>query len=94
MKTSRVITFLTLLFIAAGNHSAWACAACYGDTTGSKMSNAAAIGIGAMVVLMFFMLGSIAAFGWHLAWRAKHPLPDYNELLGEDDKPADAGPKP
>jgi hypothetical protein len=40
-----------------------------------------------MVVLMFAMLGSIAAFGWHLAWRAKHPLPDYNELLSEDDAP-------
>ncbi len=57
---------------------------CWGDTSGSKMGNAAAVGIGAMVVLMFVMLGSIAAFGWHLAWRAKHPLPDYSELLSED----------
>ena len=93
MKTSRVIAFLTLVFLAAANRSAWACAACYGDTSGSKMGNAAAVGIGAMVILMFAMLGSIAAFGWHLAWRAKHPLPDYNELLNEEnDKPSD--PKP
>jgi predicted branched-subunit amino acid permease len=90
MKTSsRVIAFLTLLFVAATNHSAWACAACWGDTSGSKMSKAAAVGIGAMVVIMFIMLGSIAAFGWHLAWRAKHPLPDYDELLADDTTPDD-----
>ena len=95
MKTSRIIAFLTLLFIAATNRSAWACAACYGDTSGSKMGKAAAIGIGAMVVLMFFMLGAIFAAGWHLAWRAKHPLPDYDELLGEDETPPPTqGPKP
>ena len=93
MRTSRVIACLTLLFLAATNHGAWACAACYGDTSGSKMGNAAAVGIGAMVVLMFVMLGSIAAFGWHLAWRAKHPLPDYNELLGDDNTPNEPGAK-
>jgi len=92
MKTSRLIAFLTLLALAAANQGAWACAACYGDTSGSKMGNAAAIGIGAMVVLMFFMLGAIFAAGWHLAWRAKHPLPDYDELLAED--PAAPNPEP
>ncbi len=84
MKTSRFSALLTLLFITAANHSAWACAACYGDTSGSKMSQAAAIGIGAMVVIMFVMLGSIFAVGRHLVWRAKNPLPDYSELLSED----------
>jgi hypothetical protein len=75
---------LTGLLVLVSNTSALACAACYGDTSGSKMGNAATVGIFAMVVIMFFMLGAIAAFGWHLAYRAKHPLPDYQELLGED----------
>jgi hypothetical protein len=39
---------------------------------------------------MFFMLGAVAAFGFHLAYRAKHPLPDYQDLLKEDEGP----PKP
>jgi hypothetical protein len=84
MKSSRAIALLTLLFIAATSHGAWACAACWGDTSGSKTSQAAAVGIAAMVGIMFAMLGSIVAFGWHLAWRAKHPLPDYDELLSDD----------
>jgi len=84
MKTSRAIALLTLLLIALSNHSALACAACYGDTSGSKMGNAASVGIFAMVVLMFAMLTTIFFVGWHLAWRAKHPLPDYNELTAED----------
>jgi hypothetical protein len=94
MKTFRIIILLALLLLAAGNHSAWACDACYGDTSGSKMGSAAAVGIGAMVVLMFFMLGAIFAAGWRLAWRAKHPLPDYNELLREDPPPDNHDPKP
>lgn len=93
MKSSRAIAFLTLLFIAATSHGAWACAACWGDTSGSKMSHAAAYGIGAMVIIMFAMLGSILAFARHLAWRAKHPLPDYDELLSDDTTPGDSGPK-
>ena len=80
----RAVATLTLLLILASNTSAFACAACYGDTSGSKMSNAASVGIFAMVVIMFAMLGAVAAFGWHLAYRAKHPLPDYEELLHED----------
>ena len=78
------------LFLAASTVSE-ACSACYGDTSGSKMSNAASVGISAMVVIMFIMLGAVAAFGRHLAYRAKHPLPDYNELLKEDEKPPDPG---
>jgi hypothetical protein len=74
---------LTALFVLVSNSSALACAACYGDTTGSKMGVAADWGIIAMVIIMFFMLSAVAAFGWHLAYRAKHPLPDYEELLGD-----------
>jgi hypothetical protein len=85
MKTAflRAIAALTLLFVLASNTGALACAACYGDTSGSKMGNAATVGIFAMVVIMFLMLGAVAAFGFHLAYRAKHPLPDYEELLKE-----------
>jgi hypothetical protein len=75
---------LIALFVLASNGSALACAACFGDTSGSKMGNAATVGIFAMVVIMFAMLGTIALFGWHLAWRAKNPLPDYEEMLKED----------
>ncbi len=82
---SRMVSLLTLLFVLVSNNSALACAACYGDTSGSKMGNAAAIGIFAMVVIMFLMLGAVGAFCWYLAYRAKHPLPDYQELLQEDD---------
>jgi hypothetical protein len=83
---------LTALLTLLSNSSALACAACYGDTSGSRQGNAAAAGIGAMVVIVFAMLGTIAMGGWHLAWRAKHPLPDYDELL-KDDKD-DSEPKP
>ena len=57
------------------------------------MNNAASIGIGVMVVIMFAMLGSLVAFGRHLYWRSKNPLPDYDELLAEDPKPGDSNPK-
>jgi hypothetical protein len=75
---------LTGLFVLVSNTSALACAACYGDTTGSKMGVAADWGIIAMVIIMLFMLSAVAAFGFHLAYRAKHPLPDYEELLADD----------
>jgi hypothetical protein len=75
---------LTGLLILVSNTGAMACAACYGDTSGSRMGNAAAVGIFAMVVIMFFMLGAVAAFGWHLAYRARHPLPDDQDLMKED----------
>ena len=80
-----VLALLTALFVFLSDRGAQACAACYGDTTGSRMGNAASVGIFAMVVIMFAMLSAIAAFGWHLAYRAKHPLPDYQELLNEDE---------
>jgi hypothetical protein len=98
MKFSRVVALLMPVFLAATSHSAWACSACWGATSDNKMNNAAAVGIGVMVALMFVMLGSLFAFGWHLVWRAKHPLPDYDELLSEEntdpnDKTADQDPE-
>ncbi len=88
MNTSRpraaALAVLTALFVIVSNAPVLACAACYGDTSGSKMGNAAAVGIAAMVVIMFAMLTTIALFGWHLAWRAKNPLPDYEAMLKED----------
>ena len=77
-----VALLFLLLASALGAH---ACPACYGDTSGNKMADAATVGIFAMVVIMFFMLGAVGAFIWYLAWRAKNPLPDYEELLREDD---------
>ena len=89
---SFALAALTGLFVLASNGSALACAACYGDTSGSKQGQAAAVGIFAMVIIMFAMLGAIAAFGFHLAYRAKHPLPDYNELLTDDTTQPNPGP--
>jgi|ERR1700677_4832137 hypothetical protein len=99
MKTHSASRFVVLpllagLFVAASNSSAWACAACYGDTSGSKMANAADVGIIAMVFIMFGMLSAVGTFIWHLAYRAKHPLPDYNELLREDEGHAPPQPQP
>ena len=88
MKLFRVTALLTPLILLASSPGAWACAACYGDTSGSKMGNAAAIGIFAMVIIMFGMLGGVGAFMYHLANRAKHPLPDYEELVGDDNDEA------
>jgi hypothetical protein len=91
---SRGVTLVlfTAFLVLISDTRAQACAACYGDTSGSKMGNAAAIGIFAMVAIMFVMLSAVAAFGWHLAYRAKHPLPDYQELLKEDDVQPHPGP--
>ena len=94
MRISRLVTLLTLLFLAVTSQGAWACPACYDPAGNEKMNNAASIGIGVMVVIMFAMLGSLVAFGRHLYWRSKNPLPDYDELLAEDPKPGDSNPKP
>ena len=95
MKTalSRAIPALTLLFVLASNSSALACAACYGDTSGSKMANAASVGIFAMVVIMFVMLGTLLAFGFYFAHRAKQTYPDYDELLSDDTTPPTPSPE-
>ncbi len=71
-------------FFLAAISTASACPACYGDTTGSKMGTAADIGVIVMVIIMLLMLAAIGGFIWHLNYRAKHPLPDYDELLRED----------
>ncbi len=91
--SARIVPFLALiaLFVLNSGSNAHACAACFGDTTGSKMGVAATWGIFAMVIIMFAMLGTLIGFGFYLNYRAKHPLPDYNELLSEND---DDEPKP
>jgi len=76
---------LAALFAWLSSGHACACAACFGDTSGSKMGQAATWGIAAMVVIVFGMLAAIASFGFYLNYRAKHPLPDYQELLGTDE---------
>ncbi len=86
MKT-RLLALIAFLSLAS-SHSALACATCIGDTSGSRMSNAASWGIIAMVIIMFGMLGTLIGFGFYLNYRAKHPLPDYNELLQEQDNAA------
>ena len=83
-RGAALLVLVSLLTLNSGG-SALACAACYGDTTGDKMGTAATWGIVVMTILMFIMLGAIAAFGYYLAWRAKHPLPDYEELLNEEE---------
>jgi len=74
---------LSGLFLIGSSHRLLACAACYGDTTGSKMGEAATWGIIAMTIIMFVMLGAVGGFIWYLAYRAKHPLPDYTELMAD-----------
>jgi hypothetical protein len=87
--TSRTASLLVLVTVLMLNSSSpvLACAACYGDTSGSKQSVAAAWGIFAMVIIMFAMLGTLIGCGFYLRYRAQHPLPDYNELLNDDDQP-------
>jgi len=81
-KTFFLLTLIPLLSLTS-SAPARACAACFGDTSGSQQSVAATWGIFAMVVIMFAMLGAVAAFGFYLRYRAMHPLPDYDELLSE-----------
>ncbi len=75
-----VLVVVALLLTSTG---AQACSFCQADATGTKMSKAADAGIIAMVFIMFGMLSAIGGFMWHLARRAKNPLPDYDELLQE-----------
>ena len=95
MKTalSRAIPALTLLFVLASNRSAMACAACWNPAGGDKMNHAATVGIFAMVVIMFIMLGSLLAFGFYFARRAKQNYPDYEELLSDDTTPPTPNPE-
>jgi len=82
---------LTIAFLAALSGSrAMACAACFNSNAGSKMGDAATWGVAAMVVIMFVMLGAIVAAGFYLNYRAKHPFPDYEELLKDEEPLPDA----
>jgi hypothetical protein len=82
---------LALLFLLGASRSAMACAVCYGDTSGSKQGEAAAWGIFAMVIIMFAMLGTLTACGFYLNYRAKHPFPDYDELLNAEETQPNPG---
>ncbi len=82
---------LALLFVLNSGAPALACAACYGDTSGSQQSVAATWGVFAMVVIMFGMLGTLTACGFYLNHRAKNPLPDYDELLNGNDAQPNPG---
>lgn len=92
MNMKARIALLTLVLAVLSSHSALACAVCFGDTTGSKIGNAATWGIGIMVVIVFAMLGTLAGFGFYLAHRAKHPGPNYDELLTEEPGEPSSGP--
>jgi hypothetical protein len=89
MKTFlRLLLSIGLLVSLAGSR-AMACAACYNANTGSKMGNAANWGIIAMTIIMFVMLGALFAAGCYFNWRAKNPLPDYEELLSDEEPQPD-----
>jgi hypothetical protein len=85
MKKFSFALLSPVLLTAVAGLPVRACAACYNVNAGSKMGNAANWGVIAMAIIMFIMLGVIAAAGFYLNWRAKNPLPDYSELLTEDE---------
>jgi hypothetical protein len=82
---------LAALFLLGSGGAALACPFCGGDTTGSQMGQAAGWGIFAMVVIIFAMLGALVAGGFYLNYRARHPLPDYQELLDENETRPEPG---
>jgi hypothetical protein len=89
MKTFLRLLLSIGLLVAFSGLRAMACAACYNANTGSKMGNAANVGIIAMVFIMFGMLGALVGAGFYFNWRAKNPLPDYEELLSDEEPQAD-----
>jgi hypothetical protein len=92
MKTA-LSRAIPALFVLASNGSARACSACWNPAGGEKMNHAATVGIFAMVVIMFIMLGSLLAFGFYFAHRAKQAYPDYDELLSDDTTPHTPNPE-
>ena len=90
MKTFLRLLLSVGLLVAFAGSRALACAACYNANAGSKMGNAANVGIIAMTIIMFIMLGALVGAGFYFNWRAKHPLPDYSELLNEEEPQPDA----
>ncbi len=85
MKKFFFALLLPVALASLASVPARACAACYNVNAGSKMGNAANWGVIAMAIIMFIMLGAIVAAGFYLNWRARNPLPDYSELLSEED---------
>ena len=81
MNLRRLLPLAVGLFAMAGHASA--CPFCNASNRGSRMGDAANWGIIAMTIIMFMMLGAVAAFGFYLRWRAKNPLPDYSDLLDD-----------
>jgi hypothetical protein len=92
MKTLLSRSLAAAALFLASHGSAFACAACYNPAGNDKMAHAATVGIFAMVVIMFLMLGAVAGFGFYLNYRAKHPLPDYHELMSDDSTEPQPGP--
>ena len=86
MKTRlNALVALVPLFVLNSGGCALACPFCGQDPSGGRLSVAAGWGIFAMVLIMFAMLGTLVACGFYLNYRAKHPLPDYEELLNESE---------
>jgi hypothetical protein len=81
-RLATLVALATLLVLNSGSY-ALACPFCGQDPSGGRMSQAAGWGIFAMVLIMFAMLGTLVACGFYLNYRAKHPLPDYQELLSK-----------
>jgi hypothetical protein len=92
MKTFFRLLLSAGFLVALTGSRALACAACYNANTGSRMGNAANWGVIAMVIIMFIMLGAIVAAGFYLNYRAKHPFPDYEELLSDNETLPDPAP--
>jgi hypothetical protein len=92
MKTFLRLLITACFFVTLTGPRALACAACYSNNTGSRMGQAANIGVIAMGIIMFAMLGVIFAAGCYLNYRAKHPFPDYEELLSDDETLPDPAP--
>jgi hypothetical protein len=92
MKTFLRLVLSIGFLVALTGSRALACAACYSNNTGSRMGNAANWGVIAMAIIMFAMLGVIFAAGCYFNYRAKHPYPDYEELLSDDDVLPDPAP--
>ena len=88
-KILSLLLSLGLLATLASSRAV-ACAACYNANAGSKMGNAANWGVIAMTIIMFIMLGALFAAGCYFNWRAKNPLPDYEELLSDEEPQPDA----
>ena len=89
----KFLSYLALpaALLALSSRPALACAACYGDTSGSQQGIAASWGVFAMVIIMFCMLSAVAGFRLLSQLARQNPLPDYEELLGNNDAQPNPG---